>query len=312
MKMIPPHRSVSVSLPKGLFAYSHAILRDGSLSTIALDQDIHAAWRRDPAGAGKLFAKAKASFIITDGATNMLGPELPSDVPFPIHDRFPDGRWLVVLSRTDNKPNGLILAPDGQLLRSIMLGDGIEHVKIDDVGRIWVGWFDEGIYGKSNWKWPGREWPVSSEGLACFDDTGGLLWTESEGAEMAGLKSLTIDDCYALNVSGQEVWASPYSDFPLLRGEVSRPSRVWKTNLSGPRALGVRYPFIVAAGSYKKDKYEVVVMRLDGKEAQPVQRCALSIQPDSPTAPICLDGRGDQIHLVQNGEWHMWRVADFV
>jgi hypothetical protein len=251
-------------------------------------------------------------FFLSDGAASIAGPALTVQIPYPVHDKFPDGRWLLVAARTAGEPNGHILTADGQLIRSIMLGDGINHVKTDDAGRIWVGWFDEGVFGNDNWTWPGRECPPSSEGLACFNDMGVLLWSENDEAIKAGLQSIQIADCYALNVSGEQIWASPYTDFPLLNGGMGRSSRIWQTTLSGPSALAVAPPFIVAAGSYEKYKYEVVVIRLDGKVAKPIRRCLLSVERDNTKLPVYLDGRGDHLHLVQNGQWHMWRVADFL
>jgi hypothetical protein len=306
-----PYKSISVPIPNGLFAYSHAILSDGSLSTIALDHDMHAASRRDPGKADKLYPKARASIFLHDGATSISGPKLSLQIRYPIHDRFPDGRWLLVAARTAGEPNGHILTPDGQLIRSIMLGDGIEHAKIDDAGRIWVGWFDEGVFGNVNWKWAGREWPPSSDGLACFDDMGALLWSENDEAIKAGLQSLQIADCYALNVSGEEVWASPYTDFPLLNGGMGRTSRIWQTALIGPAALAIKPPFVIAAGNYDS-KYAAVVIQLVGDTAKVLRHCILSPEPCDPKAALYLDGRGDRIHLVQNGQWHMWRVADFL
>jgi hypothetical protein len=74
------------------------------------------------------------------------------------------------------------------------LGDGIEHVAIDAEDRVWVGWFDEGMFGNDGWRVPGQEWPPSSNGVACFATDGALLPLPVWPAE-AG----TIADCYALN-----------------------------------------------------------------------------------------------------------------
>ncbi|MGD2132155.1 MAG: hypothetical protein PVI23_05135 [Maricaulaceae bacterium] len=61
--------------------------------------------------------------------------------PFPIVEQFPDGRWLVVNARSMGQGNARILGADGVEERRIELGDGIEHLKIDDQNRVWVGWF---------------------------------------------------------------------------------------------------------------------------------------------------------------------------
>jgi hypothetical protein len=105
-----------------------------------------------------------------------------------------------------------VLAPDGVILDRLTLGDGIEHVAIDAEDRVWVGWFDEGMFGNDGWRVPGQEWPPSSNGVACFTADGALLplpvWPVEAG---------TIADCYALNVVGAGAWACPYTEFPLVR-----------------------------------------------------------------------------------------------
>jgi hypothetical protein len=159
---------------------THAILHDGKLAILGADVDLRREWRRDeqgmesgdPRGAS---ARARARIWTFDGVT--LVPELsfPLLWPFPRFDTFPDGRWLVTNSRAQQEPLGRILTREGREIRRVRLGDGIEHLKIDDGGRIWVGWFDEGVFGNGGWRVPGHEWPPSIYGLAAFDD-GGSWW----------------------------------------------------------------------------------------------------------------------------------------
>ena len=39
----------------------------------------------------------------------------------------------------------------GELRRQFVLGDGIKHVQTTAAGDIWVGYFDEGVYGNYGW-----------------------------------------------------------------------------------------------------------------------------------------------------------------
>jgi len=109
-----------------------------------------------------------------------------------------------VSARSRGEPNGRVLTADGALLHRLNLGDGIEHVAIDALDRIWFGWFDEGMFGNQNWRVSGHEWPPSSNGVACFDPDGAVMQLPEWPAD-AGI----IADCYALNVSGSEAWACP-------------------------------------------------------------------------------------------------------
>lgn len=88
---------------------------------------------------------------------------------------------------------------------SLDLGKGIEAIQTEPGGRIWVSYFDEGVYGSG----------ISTEGLVCFDGAGAPIFRFREFARQNELPH--IDDCYAMNVAANgEVWVNYYSDFPLV------------------------------------------------------------------------------------------------
>ena len=225
----------------------------------------------------------------------------------------------MVGSRTGTGPNARVLAPDGALYARFMLGDAIEQVVIDSVDRIWVGWFDEGM-GGGEWTVPGMEWPPSCNGVACFASDGAVeempLWPEEAGL---------IASCYVLTAAGSGVWTSPYTDFPIVRFVPGRPARWWRSELTGPKAIAVDATHALVAGGYGDDAARLTLVRLqepgNGQDAVPVVtwrmplRAALPIQNDwAPVweRPTLLAGRGDTLHLIDDGKWHQWRVADAV
>src|SRR5690349_20924779 len=65
---------------------------------------------------------------------------------------LPGGEFLVVQARTERRPfepvpdNAQVFDATGRTLRTFALGDGIQHLAVDEPGTIWVGYFDEGIY----------------------------------------------------------------------------------------------------------------------------------------------------------------------
>jgi hypothetical protein len=67
------------------------------------------------------------------------------------------------------------------------LGDGIEGVQVTTDRSIWVGYFDEGVFGGS----------LGTAGLACFSEKGDLEFDFNAGAETRGIPY--IADCYAFN-----------------------------------------------------------------------------------------------------------------
>lgn len=124
-------------------------------------------------------------------------------------DLFSDGTLLIVQSRClkdgDNiERNARRYNTNGQLIEAFTLGDGISHVQIDETDTIWVGYFDEGVYGNFGW-----EQPMGSDGFIAYSINGQKLWGGSD---------YDISDCYALNVvSSKEVYFSYYTDFYLIQ-----------------------------------------------------------------------------------------------
>lgn len=131
-------------------------------------------------------------------------PLTPSMVDF-----FSDGTILIVQSRCkgDGKNlgrNARRYNPNGQLISAFTLGDGINDVQIDETDTIWVGYFDEGVFGDYTY---GE--PMGSDGLVAYSIEGQRLW---------GAGQYEIADCYALNVvHSKEVYFYYYDDFHLVQ-----------------------------------------------------------------------------------------------
>ncbi|MDI6102798.1 hypothetical protein QLQ12_29675 [Actinoplanes sp. NEAU-A12] len=104
---------------------------------------------------------------------------------------LPGGRILLVNSRMRGRwPNAQIWTASGVLERSGRLGDAIQHVLTTPAGRIWVGYFDEALFG------PGE---LSQHMLVCYDDQLEATWRYPRTGELP-----LIYDCYALNVDGED------------------------------------------------------------------------------------------------------------
>jgi hypothetical protein len=65
---------------------------------------------------------------------------------------MPGGAFLVAGARCRWRRdgpdrNGVLYDTDGQVVAERVLGDGIGHVLATSSGQVWIGYFDEGIYG---------------------------------------------------------------------------------------------------------------------------------------------------------------------
>jgi hypothetical protein len=295
------------ALPDGWQVVTYAILADGNLAILGADTDLHAEWARfnvskrtgDPYG---LAAKSNARVWTFEGNTLINGPRFPLEAPYPTFDRFQDGRWLVV--GRQETVNTRILAADGSEIRRIHLGHSIMRLKIDDADRIWVGWFDEGVFGNGGWSAPGIDGPPSGYGVAAFDDHGSVVAHADPEADMV--------DCYALNVTGTTAWACIYAGFPILSLAMEATSRWRTTGLDGARAIAVQPPYVLAAGGYSDARHRVALVRLGSHAAEPLGEWELPLKTGFPSETDFVDGRGDTLHVVQDGYWHRWRLNDFL
>jgi hypothetical protein len=117
--------------------------------------------------------------------------------------RLPDGFLLAGARcwwrRTGVEENAATYDWSGRLVRRFTLGDGIADVRTTPNGRVWVSYFDEGIFGNRGWNHPGPP-SLGEPGCVGFDSTG-VIRARFDG-DTAGAGP--IADVYALNVAGDE------------------------------------------------------------------------------------------------------------
>jgi len=121
-------------------------------------------------------------------------------------------KWLFMTSRSrfDKKrktgdKNARMIDETGALLNEYCFGDGIEKIVFLN-NEIWTSYFDEGVFGNFGW-----EQPIGKSGLVCWDLNGKLVY------EYNNPKAESIDDCYAMNADGENLYIHYYSSFPLVK-----------------------------------------------------------------------------------------------
>lgn len=312
LRPAPPATSWTLpKLPDGWHLVTYSVLSGGKLAIVGSDADLQYEWRRDVEGRvlgkpSEVAAQATGRIWTFDGTALSAGPAFALQTPFPLVDRFSDGRWMVATSRKWEGLSDRVIAEDGRELARLELGDGIMHLKIDRSDRIWVGWFDEGVFGNDGWRVPDLEWPPSAYGLAAFDSEGKVLRV-SAGAEPED----HIVDCYSLNVVGDAAWACTYPGSPISMSEDGGAFRWWKTSLPGPVALAVEEPHFLATGGYGDDGNKVILGRLDGEWATVLGEWRLPFNVGFPRAFESVDAREDRLHVIVDGVWHVWRIEQF-
>jgi hypothetical protein len=319
------------TLPVGWQVIRYAALADGTLAVISTDVDLATEHQRIRAAhlASSSYDHTRLNALAAGGTARVWIAGSPGwtealsfslETPFPIFDRFEDGRWLVANRPSREPANARVLSPDGATLARFKLGDGVSHLGVDASDRIWVGWTDEGMFGNGDWSVPGHEWPPCSNGVACFTPSGMLLplpqWPKEAG---------NIADCYALNVLGPGALTCPYTEFPIVRFFPDKPICWWRNALSGPEAVATDDTHALIAGGYTENANRLTLVALEGvgqgDDARQLASWALPLRrlppPPNEWAPVwyppdLLDGRGDMLHLVSDGLWQRWRVADLV
>ncbi|MFF4901777.1 hypothetical protein [Streptomyces sp. NPDC001068] len=211
---------------------------------------------------------------------------------WPCLDRLPDGGFVVAASRVhryEDASQVQVFDALGREITSFSVGDAIEHLLVDEEGRIWVGHFDEN--------------PI---GIRCWSASGRLVWTSDD----AGIPGLF--DCYALNVSGTVAWACPYTDFPLVEirpDRTRRPVRVWANRVRGAQAVAVHGDRVAFYGGYRTDRDRLVHGEINGTSVESTGVGLLSLPEDSAPGRRRVVGRGSRIY-VQAEPFTTWGVFD--
>jgi hypothetical protein len=229
---------------------------------------------------------------------------------FSLVQLLPEGKILVVSSRCrrfndgTQELNAWIYDATGALHDQFLLGDGIQHVQCDKSGNIWVGYFDEGVYGNFGWGSTGGAAPIGAAGLVCFNTKGETLW---EYQPVSGTDF--ISDVYALNVFGNEAWVYYYTDFPIVRIKGDRSTEAWTTKTSGGHAFAVGHGKILLFGGYNNERTSCRWLRLGNREASTEETVTLSLPDGGNLSEAVVSGRGHILHVIVNNLWYQFSTA---
>jgi hypothetical protein len=233
-------------------------------------------------------------FLLRRNSTDMqeLRPPAPSYFrvqPFGVEEML----WVDVRCRR-GELNASLRDQSGQEVRAFHLGDGIEDIQVTQDGKIWVSYFDEGVYGGG----------VGQAGLARFSGTGDLEFEFNDSAMKNGIAH--IDDCYAFNVgANDEVYVYYYTDFPLVRICGMQITTVCRVPVRGSGAFAIHQDRALFRGAYNKPGSIFSVALRDEKltELQPVNE-------EGQLIPIVgAAGRGSCLYLASPRALYLMDLA---
>ncbi|WP_329565661.1 hypothetical protein [Streptomyces sp. NBC_01361] len=325
-------RAAVLTLPT-LELRHHAVIagEDGEeqvAASVGPDGQVIALWSkpRDVAGlsatttspGGATFPEPRATKAV-DARVTVHTPHLTASVELPglqlAHvtvQPLPGARVLVVGARARWRPEGadrnaIVYDADGRVVAEATLGDGISHVFATHTGDIWVGYFDEGVYGNLGWGNPGTPAPMGQYGLIRFSSDLETQWHfPSHTSEPWG----AISDCYALNIDGDAAWACYYTDFPIVRirdGVVTS----WHNSVAGATALAVEDSRVALLGGYGPHHDRLSVGTLDSEELRVTAEYRIVLPNGDPLPQYTqVIGRGPDLHVLSGNDWYRLSLRD--
>ena len=249
------------------------------------------------------------SLVIQSGA-GAETTELPKlNITFPYVDLFSDGGCVLVgarcswRSKGDFDLNGALIERGAKTAKRVCFGDGIEDVGIDDADRIWISYFDEGVFGNFGWSHPG---PIGlgTGGVNCFDRAGDLLWQHNR-------EDATdyIDDCYAMNVSPLGVWFYFYAAFKIARVKEDFSVEYFDTPVSGSHSFVTDGHRFVFSSQYREPVTTFHATNFYKGKLVHRRKLSLVLPAGIKTDKIKMTARGDKLHVFTDKHWIVYDLG---
>lgn len=263
--------------------------------------------------------KNMASFVITQpkGGQNFVAYLLKSgqanDVLHIENEKFnihsiqilPENKYLLTCARSafrsekDFDKNGRIYNTHGDLIGSLLLGDGIQDVQTSKDGTIWTSYFDEGVFGNYGW-----EEPIGTSGLRAWNEKGETCFEYSPSENLDH-----IVDCYAINVSSDSTtWAYYYTDFPLVKIENKVIVDYWMMPVSGSSHFAIFKNFALLTGGYGASSSLSLIQLFPDHKAKTLLTLKIS-NIDRPSAITC---RGKSIFILEKSSVYLITLDDLL
>ncbi|HEY1014037.1 MAG TPA: hypothetical protein VGE07_15095 [Herpetosiphonaceae bacterium] len=225
-------------------------------------------------------------------------------IPLPRHPRLswchelPGQRFLVGCTRGHPaRPNGQIINAAGQVEREIFLGDGISSLQVAPSGTIWLGYFDEGLFGNAGWLHP-----TGGVGFVALDDQGQVVYQTPLPFTTS---PMPVDDCRVTVVSDTEVWYAYEhrwrARYPVVVIEREQVRHVGDWTEAGYWYLAVGTEYVLAVNVFSQPHGLHVFARMPSDPWRPLQACTLRDTAGHPINGVTYAARGSMLWVLTEG-----------
>lgn len=285
-----------------------------ALLLIASRGDQAEATAKETRGIG-IFPKSRSAFelafsLVVQSRACAKVTKLPAmDITFPYVDKFSDGGCVLVGARSswrskdDFDLNGALIERGAKTAKRVCFGDGIEDVGVDDADRIWISYFDEGVFGNFGWSHPGPT-GLGAGGVNCFDRTGELLWQHNREDATEH-----VDDCYAMNVSPLGVWFYFYTAFKVARVTDDFSVEYFDTPVGGSHSFVTDGHRFVFSSQYREPVTTFHVTNFYKGKLVHRRKLSLSLPAGIKEDNIKMKARGNKLHVFTDKHWIVYDLG---
>lgn len=181
----------------------------------------------------------------------------PQDFDFQHATYLPSNEILLVCgtcqfrATDDFDLNAKIFDMQGRLLREFSIGDGVKETLVDQLGKIWTTYFDEGISGTLGWKEP-----IGRPGLIRWNPNGNIEWTFERIRYLEPMK-----DCYAATMDADgNCWTSYLPGFPIVRIAPQGQIQTWESPIKGSNTLQIWDHNILLDGGFGNNDFVILAI----------------------------------------------------
>lgn len=194
--------------------------------------------------------------------------------------------------------NSIQFDSSGQIIRRLYIGIRIRDMQVDLAQRIWVSFFDEGIFSGD---------PISCFGLVCFSLEGDMLWHYSPPDGFG-----PYDDSEALNVTSDDVWLYYSSSYPIMRIGRQYYPQGWHNTFHYADAMAVAYPHVLLLGGQKEDQNRCILQTIDGDRLVNPRRLDLRLPGGVRVNPSWVTGRDAVLHAIVGTRWYRFDLRRYL